>query len=175
MTPDLKYREYVLNKLVSDLEGFVVYYNHQFKSWWWIKPETKEWRFEFKKTGSLYWYYGWGDNFKMKYSLDDSEFVEVISRYVEHTLQNGVTDTLECRQPYKRFIEHTIQNGVFHTAHLCSPLGDRVEHTLENGVTNNIGLKHQRKLLIEETISKESECTFNVNYTLRHGFENEPR
>ena len=197
MTPNLKYREYVLNKLVSDLEGFVVYYNPQFKSWWWIKPETKEWRFEFKKTGSLYWYYGWGDNFKMKYSLDDSEFEEIISRYVEHTiqngvvntgigiddrigkvehtLQNGVVNTCHPEQTYHSRVEHTLENGVFHTAHLCSPLGDRVEHTLENGVTNNIGLKHQRKLLIEETISKESECTFNVNYTLRHGFENEPR
>lgn len=197
MTPNLKYREYVLNKLVSDLEGFVVYYNPQFKSWWWIKPETKEWRFEFKKTGSLYWYYGWGDNFKMKYSLDDSEFEEIISRYVEHTIQNGVVDTIGYPTICPGPVEHTLQNGVvntwrlggsneacvedtlrsgvFHTAHLCSPLGDRVEHTLENGVTNNIGLKHQRKLLIEETISKESECTFNVNYTLRHGFENEPR
>ena len=175
MTPNLKYREYVLNKLVSDLEGFVVYYNPQFKSWWWIKPETKEWRFEFKKTGSLYWYYGWGDNFKMKYSLDDSEFEEIISRYVEHTIQNGVVDTCNCGFCRRISVEDTLRSGVFHTAHLCSPLGDRVEHTLENGVTNNIGLKHQRKLLIEETISKESECTFNVNYTLRHGFENEPR
>jgi len=155
MTPNLKYREYVLNKLVSDLEEFVVYYNPQFKSWWWIKPETKEWRFEFKKTGSLYWYYGWGDNFKMKYSLDDSEFEEIISRYVEHTLQNGVFHTIVVDGVRMNNVEHTLQNGVkqtlfvsipdsfgindtlqygvVHTAHLSSPLGDRVEHTLQNG------------------------------------------
>ena len=155
MTPDLKYREYVLNKLVSDLEGFVVYYNPQLKSWWWINPETKEWRFEFKVFGSLYWYYDWGDNFKIKYSLEESEFVEVISRYVEHTLQNGVVNTYQGKYPQRQGVEHTLQNGVkqtlfesipdsfgindtlqygvVHTAHLSSPLGDRVEHTLQNG------------------------------------------
>lgn len=155
MTPDLKYREYVLNKLVSDLEGFVVYYNPQLKSWWWINPETKEWRFEFKDSGSLYWYYHWGDNFRMKYSLEESEFVEVISRYVEHTLQNGVVNTfssgfklgnavehtlqngvintVEWYLTNKEWAEHTLQYGVVHTAHLSSPLGDRVEHTLQNG------------------------------------------
>ena len=80
MTPDLKYKQYVLDKLVSDLEGFLVYYNPEFKSWWWINPDTKEWRFEFKDSGTLYWFYGWGDNFISKYSLEVSEFVEVISR-----------------------------------------------------------------------------------------------
>jgi hypothetical protein len=155
MTPDLKYKQYTINKLVSDLEGFLVYYNPQLKSWWWINPETKEWRFEFKVFGSLYWYYDWGDNFKIKYSLEESEFVEVISRYVEHTLQNGVVNTYWRMRHNKCYLEHTLQNGVkqtlfesipdsfgindtlqygvVHTAHLSSPLGDRVEHTLQNG------------------------------------------
>ena len=134
MTPDLKYKQYVLDKLVSDLEGFLVYYNPEFKSWWWINPDTKEWRFEFKDSGTLYWFYGWGDNFISKYSLEVSEFVEVISRYVEHTLQNGVV----------------------HTAHIFSPLGDRVEHTLQNGVINTTGSIYNNQDLVEHTLENGS-------------------
>ena len=153
MNSELKYRQYVLNKLVSNLEGFDVYYNPQFKSWWWINPETKEWRFEFKKTGSLYWYYGWGDNFRMKYSLDDSEFEEMISRYVEQILQNRVVDT-GYRHLNKFFL---------------------LEHIFQNRVTDTLECRQPYKRFVEDMISKESECTFNVNYTIKHGFENEPR
>jgi hypothetical protein len=156
MTPDLKYREYVLDKLVSDLEGFLVYYNPQFKSWWWINPETKEWRFEFKDSGTLYWFYGWGDNFMSKYSLEESEFVEVISRYVEHTLQNGVVNTFYAFKFTSNVVEHTLQNGVVHTAHLCSPLGDRVEHTLQNGVVNTISQDEATKFMVDHTLQNGS-------------------
>ena len=112
MNPDLRYKQYVLNKLVSDLEGFLVYYNPQFKSWWWINPDTKKWRFEFKDSGTLYWFYGWGDNFISKYSLEESEFEEVISRYVEDTLQNGVVNTHRPATLGRFWVEHTLQNGV---------------------------------------------------------------
>ena len=157
MTPDLKYKQYVLNKLVSDLEGFLVYYNPQFKSWWWINPDTKEWRFEFKDSGTLYWFYGWGDNFMFKYSLEESEFVEVISRYVEHTLQNGVVNTKLGRQYHKRQVEHTIQNGVVNS----SPSGrfrKGVEETIENGIVNT-----QRNFLYK---------TEDVEHTLENGVIN---
>ena len=177
MTPNLKYREYVLNKLVSDLEGFVVYYNPQLKSWWWINPETKEWRFEFKVFGSLYWYYDWGDNFKIKYSLEESEFVEVISRYVEHTLQNGVVHTFYAFKFTSNVVEHTLQNGVVHTAHLCSPLGDRVEHTLQNGVVHTNRrcntciyiVEHTLQNGVVNTISQDEATKFMVEHTLQNG------
>jgi hypothetical protein len=152
MTPDLKYREYVLNKLVSDLEGFVVYYNPQLKSWWWINPETKEWRFEFKDSGSLYWYYHWGDNFRMKYSLDDSEFEEMISRYVEHTLQNGVVNTRFAMFLIANSVEHTLQNGVVNTNSSSFKLIETVEHTLQNGVINTVEWYLTNKEWAEHTL-----------------------
>ena len=155
MTPDLKYREYVLNKLVSDLEGFVVYYNPQLKSWWWINPETKEWRFEFKVFGSLYWYYDWGDNFKIKYSLEESEFVEVISRYVEHTLQNGVVNTIWTFYYEDGTVEHTLQNGVVNTYQGKYPQRQGVEHTLQNGV--------------KQTLFESIPDSFGINDTLQYG------
>lgn len=151
MNPDLRYKQYVLNKLVSDLEGFLVYYNPQFKSWWWINPDTKEWRFEFKDSGTLYWFYGWGDNFISKYSLEESEFKEVISRYVEHTLQNGVINTVTIKFFAQHRVEHTLQNGVVNT-HRPATLGRFwVEHTLQNGVVNSSPSGRFRKG-VEETI-----------------------
>ena len=151
MTPDLKYKQYVLDKLVSDLEGFLVYYNPEFKSWWWINPDTKEWRFEFKDHGTLYWFYGWGDNFMFKYSLEESEFVEVISRYVEHTLQNGVINTKLFIGVNLFFVEHTVQNGVVNTRRNIIANTNTVEHILQNGVVNSSPSGRFRKG-VEETI-----------------------
>jgi hypothetical protein len=155
MTPDLKYKQYTINKLVSDLEGFLVYYNPQLKSWWWINPETKEWRFEFKESGTLYWFYGWGDNFISKYSLEESEFVEVISRYVEHTLQNGVINTVEWYLTNKEWAEHTLQNGVVNTAIFNRNISPMVEHTLQYGV--------------KQTLFESIPDSFGINDTLQNG------
>ena len=152
MTPDLKYKQYVLDKLVSDLEGFLVYYNPEFKSWWWINPDTKEWRFEFKDSGTLYWFYGWGDNFISKYSLEGSEFVEVISRYVEHTLQNGVINTIEPVFFESGRVEHTLQNGVINTLPRKREYRYYVEETLQNGVVNTHWKKNSNNTLVEETL-----------------------
>lgn len=155
MNPDLRYKQYVLNKLVSDLEGFLVYYNPQFKSWWWINPDTKEWRFEFKDSGTLYWFYGWGDNFISKYSLEESEFEEVISRYVEHTLQNGVVNTTQKLLKYPVLVEHTLQNGVINTNSDDSYHAFRVEDTLQNGVIN--------------TRPNTMDPGFQIDHTLQNG------
>ena len=155
MTPELKYREYVLDKLVSDLEGFLIYYNPQFKSWWWINPDTKKWRFEFKESGTLYWFYGWGDNFISKYSLEESEFVEVISRYVEHTLQNGVVNTQYNDYHMITPVEHTLQNGVVNTLSLSEPIRYTVEHTLQYGV--------------KQTLFESIPDSFGINDTLQNG------
>ena len=179
MTPDLKYKQYVLDKLVSDLEGFLVYYNPQFKSWWWINPDTKEWRFEFKDSGTLYWFYGWGDNFMFKYSLEESEFVEVISRYVEHTIQNGVVNTSEGNWITGIKVEHTLQKGVINTHPEINGLTGVVEHILQNGVVNSSPSGRFRKG-VEETIENgivNTQRNFlykteDVEHTLENGVIN---
>ena len=182
MTPDLKYKQYVLDKLVSDLEGFLVYYNPEFKSWWWINPDTKEWRFEFKDHGSLYWFYGWGDNFMFKYSLEESEFVEVISRYVEHTLQNGVVNTSLLIFQKHLSVEHTLQNGVVNTRRNIIANTNTVEHILQNGVVNTRKINSSYFNGVEHTIqngvvnsSPSGRFRKGVEETIENGIVNTQR
>lgn len=90
MTPDLKYKKYVLTKFLQEFRGYRIYYNDSLGSYWWINPDTKEWRFEMEKTGTLWWYYSWGENFKNTLALSEKEFTDIIESYVKMTLNLGI-------------------------------------------------------------------------------------
>ena len=90
MTPDLKYKKYVLTKFLQEFRGYRIYYNDSLNSYWWINPNTKEWRFEMEKTGTLWWYYSWGENFKNTLALSEKEFKDIIESYVKMTLNLGI-------------------------------------------------------------------------------------
>lgn len=90
MDPDLKYKRYVIKKFLQELRGYRIYYNDKLKSYWWINPDKKDWIFEMEKTGTLWWYYSWGERFKNLHSLEDSEFKELMETYVKVTLNLGV-------------------------------------------------------------------------------------
>lgn len=90
MTPDLRYKKYVIKKLLEELRGYRIYYNEKLSSYWWINPDKKDWIFEMEKSGTLWWYYPWGEKFKTLLSLDDIEFKNIIETYVNITLNLGV-------------------------------------------------------------------------------------
>lgn len=90
MTPDLKYKKYVLTKFLQEFRGYRIYYNDSLDSYWWINPNTKEWRFEMEKKGILWWYYPWGENFKNTLALSEEDFKGIIESYVKMTLNLGV-------------------------------------------------------------------------------------
>lgn len=90
MNPDLKYKRYVIKKFLQELRGYRIYYNDKLKSYWWINPNKKDWIFEMEKSGTLWWYYSWGERFKSLLSLDDEEFKNIIETYVKITLNLGV-------------------------------------------------------------------------------------
>ncbi len=90
MTPDLKYKRYIIKNFLQELKGYRIYYNENLVSYWWINPNKKDWIFEMEKSGTLWWYYPWGERFKTLYSLEDSEFKELMESYVKITLNLGV-------------------------------------------------------------------------------------
>ena len=61
MTPDLKYKKYVIKKFLQELRGYRIYYNDKLSSYWWINPDKKDWIFDMEKSGTIWWYYGWGE------------------------------------------------------------------------------------------------------------------
>jgi len=86
MEPNERYQQFLMERFEKELTDFEIYYNDDLKSWWWINPNTKEWKFEMEESGTLWWFYDWGVNFREKMGMDDDEFKSLISNYVQQTL-----------------------------------------------------------------------------------------
>lgn len=77
-----------------------------------IYTEKKEWVFELKKNGDLWYnYYFFKDLFSYL-SMDVVENQHYITKYVEDALQNGVKNTSRIRIRGGSSIEDALQNGL---------------------------------------------------------------
>jgi hypothetical protein len=86
MTSTEKYNKFVTEKFLSSLMGFNVYYNDFMESYWWINPETKDWRFEMEKPGTLWYNSDWGQEFIDSTALSDPEFRLIIETFIHLTI-----------------------------------------------------------------------------------------
>jgi len=86
MNPDNRYNKFVTERFLKDLGGFLIYYNDKLESFWWINPQTKEWKFEMEKSGTLWWNWGWGNKFREQMGMEDEEFKNLVETYVNITL-----------------------------------------------------------------------------------------
>jgi len=77
-----------------------------------IYTEKKEWVFELKKNGDLWYnYYFFKDLFSYL-SMDVVENQHYITKYVEDALQNGVKNTLTDFEETNLVVEDALQNGL---------------------------------------------------------------
>ena len=103
-----------------------------------IYTEKKEWVFELKKNGDLWYnYYFFKDLFSYL-SMDVVENQHYITKYVEDALQNGVKNTSFWDLLNFRSVEDALQNGVKNTNISFLDKDMRVEDALQNGVKNTL-------------------------------------
>jgi hypothetical protein len=101
---------------------------------WIIFTDEKKWVIELTKEGTLWYNYYFFKNLFKYVSMDDIEYQDYITKWVEKTIQNGVRCTQ--RQDYlqKWPIENTIQNGVKHAISEINQDILWIEKTIQNGV-----------------------------------------
>ena len=101
-----------------------------------IYTEKKEWVFELKKNGDLWYnYYFFKDLFSYL-SMDVVENQHYITKYVEDALQNGVKNTNPADLKRISAVEDALRNGVKNTSHFPIPRLRSVEDVIQNGVIN---------------------------------------
>ena len=101
-----------------------------------IYTEKKEWVFELKKNGDLWYnYYFFKDLFSYL-SMDVVENQHYITKYVEDALQNGVKNTTPADLKRISAVEDALRNGVKNTSHFPIPRLRSVEDVIQNGVIN---------------------------------------
>ena len=117
-----------------------------------IYTEKKEWVFELKKNGDLWYnYYFFKDLFSYL-SMDVVENQHYITKYVEDALQNGVKNTIYFFLPDSFPVEDALQNGVKNTATLPFLFYNPVEDALQNGVKNTSHFPIPRLRSVEDVI-----------------------
>ena len=117
-----------------------------------IYTEKKEWVFELKKNGDLWYnYYFFKDLFSYL-SMDVVENQHYITKYVEDALQNGVKNTIYFFLPDSFPVEDALQNGVKNTFKIVSSTFLSIEDALQNGVKNTLTDFEETNLVVEDAL-----------------------
>ncbi len=105
--------EDLIFELLDDFtSGGKLYYDDIDESIWMINPDTKQWIFEFEKSGNL-WYYNpiFSEIFKYVF-IEYPDFIPYITKWVERILQKEVKDTIDTGNAFQLDVERILQNEV---------------------------------------------------------------
>ena len=126
--------EKLKQRLIFEIERIAskcqIYYNQNTKSIWFINPKTKFWYFEYSLDGDLWWRYTGFSIFKDLYRMDDKTFSDIISEWVEETLNCKVVGTLAMLNPPEGTVEETLKCKVLTTSRINFTPDNRVEEAL---------------------------------------------
>jgi hypothetical protein len=149
--------EKLKQRLIFDIERIFskcqIYYNQNTKSIWFINPETKFWYFEYSLDGDLWWRYVAFNIFKDLYRMDDKTFDDIISEWVEETLNCKVLSTETVTSFCVKRVEETLNCKVLSTSTTSINSPSLVEETLNCKVLTTQSQPLSRLQRVEETIN----------------------
>jgi hypothetical protein len=93
-TPQLRYEKFVMDRLISELSNYSIYYNPYSNLILWINPQKKEWRINLNNPTTPYINKYLLGNFADKMGLDTGELIILLSTYFK-TIFSNVRDTLQ--------------------------------------------------------------------------------
>ena len=104
------------------------------KSLWLINPKTGQWVIELEKSGSLWWYLYFYENFQRYFNMEQSDFEKFIKIWVEDVLNRGVSTTGYGAVANHEQVEETLNRGVPTTIQSLKDSPSEVEDVLNRGV-----------------------------------------
>jgi hypothetical protein len=133
MNPRLK--QIIKNKLSKDLSSVsIIEYNG---SIWFIDAKSKYWYLElYKKTKTLWWRLDFFEDFFLLFSMEQNEFVPIISEWVEEVLNGKIVSMPRCGAASKRRVEEVLNCEVVSTLHPSNLPGVQVEEVLNGKITS---------------------------------------
>ena len=135
---DARFKQLIVNKLYMRLSNAeIIPYND---SIWFIDREKSHWYFELTNTGKLWWRYDYFTNFFKVYSLNDSQFVPLLSEWVEDVLNHKVSTTQRIGRREKTRVEEVLNSKVSTTVSNCLVSCDVVEEVLNSKVSTTESL-----------------------------------
>jgi hypothetical protein len=100
-------KDFIFKKLYKDLSRVeIIHYKTYI---WFIDREDKYWYFRYDKTdGNLLWRYGFFSSFFTLFTMSPTEFVPIISSWVEEVLNHKVTISLNKMTSFPDDIENAL-------------------------------------------------------------------
>ena len=124
------------------------------ESIWLINPNTKQWMLEFKKSGTLLYYYEIYLTFRKYFNMELSDFESFIMLWVEDALKIGVSTTLDTTDPHLELVEDVLKIGVSTTLPIIWKHPFMVEDALKIGVSTTWRAPAPPPALVEDVLKK---------------------
>jgi hypothetical protein len=180
MNPRLK--QIIKNKLSKDLSSVsIIDYSG---SIWFIGAESKYWYLElYKKTKTLWWRLDFFEDFFTLFSMEQSEFVPIITEWVEEVLNGKVDSIPRCGAASKRRVEEVLNDVIINstnavtsvdtvermritsngnivlTGQVAGVTQKRVEEVLDGKILSTVGNLPPFQSMVEEILKSEAVST----------------
>ena len=171
-----KFRKEFIRQIEKELNKCEIIYNPNTKGIWFVNREEKYWYLEYKvDTNYLWWRYEFFNYYMTLFSMSSEVFNEVISKWVEETLNckvlltnigvlrrvGAVDETLNCKVVTtegleairKHMLEETLNCKVLSTNHSLQTYPMSVEDTLNCKVVSTRFNIFHKQMMVEETLN----------------------
>ena len=144
----------IFNKLYSDLSQVeIIHYKDEI---WFIDRNIKSWYFMYKTFNNmLWWRLQYFNTFFEVFSLTESEFVPVLSSWVEEVLNHKVDRTLKKKRFETFQVEEVLNHKVDRTVPMCSMLPTTVGEVLKYKVDSTVLGVNLKWSVVEEVLNNE--------------------
>ena len=147
-------KDFIFKKLYGELSHVEII--HYKTCVWFIDRKDKCWYFRYDKTdGNLLWRYGFFSSFFTLFTMSPTEFVPIISSWVEEVLNHKVTTT-KVSGVYKKYMVEEVLNHKVTTADFLWYFNRSVvEDVLNCKVTTTTKKTSEYSSLVEEVLKGE--------------------
>jgi len=145
-------KEIIFKKLYSDLSRVEMIHYKTFI--WFIDREEKYWYFRYDKSnGQLLWRYGFFSDFFTIFTMDNNEFVPILSSWVEEVLNCRVNTTVASKKNSIITVEEVLNCKVTTTNGMIVLSSWAVEEVLNCKVTTTCFKNEVESFLVEEVLN----------------------
>jgi hypothetical protein len=184
--------EKIVNRLIDDAVQKVDTYTNN-GSTWLIFTDDKRWVIELTKDGTLWYNYNFFNSLFAYASMDVIENQHYITKWVENNVinkkkpvKNEVKEASCSEIPSISLVDHTIQNGVKNTLKISNHRmrhDDRMRHDVEDTIHNGVIAAHhqQHSILdkvkdtiqngVKDTLPMSSVVFTPVEYAIQNGIK----
>ena len=147
-------KDFIFKKLYGELSHVEII--HYKTCVWFIDRKDKCWYFRYDKTdGNLLWRYGFFSSFFTLFTMSPTEFVPIISSWVEEVLNHKVTTTQSIAGNHSVSVEEVLNCKVTTTSLQSFPWIFLVEEVLNCKVTTTTKKASEYSSLVEEALKGE--------------------